>query len=340
MFFPSHRLSSARAQEGLEGSRSHSLVGQTGLIERTHTGMNEEVRLSRLRVSRRRALSIGGSVGLTGLLAACGADTASSSAASAPATTAAGAASSTAPVGADLIALLDEAATCTLSKEQTPGPYWFDVDSIRTDIREDRPGTTLALALRVQDTSQCISGGNAAPVANSVVEIWHCDAGGRYSGFEPCATGGGRGGGGAPPGGPPPGGTPGAVDSAGETSNGSYSVGDAEAATGDDGTYLRGAQVADSNGVVQFVTIYPGWYRGRTTHIHCKVHIDKKTVLTTQLFIDDTITDQAYTAAPYNEHTGRDTTNSTDNIFDETGLLTIRQQGDGYLGVINMGIDA
>ena len=93
----------------------------------------------------------------------------------------------------------------------------------------------------------------------------------------------------------------------------------------DDGTYLRGAQVADPAGIVRFTTIYPGWYAGRTTHIHCKVHIDKQTVLTTQLYLDDAITEQVYTAAPYNAHTGRDTTNATDAIFDESGLLTIRQ---------------
>src|SRR5574341_3291 len=35
-------------------------------------------------------------------------------------------------------------------------------------------------------------------------------------------------------------------------------------------TFLRGYQVTDSNGNVSFTTIYPGWYTGRTTHIHLK----------------------------------------------------------------------
>lgn len=61
---------------------------------------------------------------------------------------------------------------CGLETEEvTQGPYWFDVDSIRSDIREDRPGTSLAVALRVLDE-------NCNPVPDSVVEIWHCDAGG------------------------------------------------------------------------------------------------------------------------------------------------------------------
>jgi protocatechuate 3,4-dioxygenase beta subunit len=315
--------------------------------------MNDEVRLSRLRISRRRALSLGGTVGLAGVLAACGASGDGSPVA--PATP-------TAEPAADATALLDAAGTCRLSPEQTQGPYWFDVDSIRSDIREDRPGLPLVLALRVQDVSACSGGGAATPVANSVVEIWHCDAGGVYSGFESASRGrdGGPPPGGPPPsrgpgggpGGPPPSGTPGSPNPAGgegpdsggrnasgETSNGSYSVGDREAATSDDGTYLRGAQVADANGIVRFTTIYPGWYAGRTTHIHCKVHIDKKTVLTTQLFFDDALNDEVYTVPPYAEHTGRDTRNDDDSIYDAAGLVTTRRSADGYLAAINLGID-
>ena len=82
----------------------------------------------------------------------------------------------------------------------------------------------------------------------------------------------------------------------GESSDGSYSSGDPEATPTDDGTYLRGAQATDANGVVRFTTIFPGWYVGRTTHIHCKVHIDRRTVLTTQLFFDDNVTDAIYLA--------------------------------------------
>lgn len=339
--------------------------------------MNEDVKLSRLRVSRRRALSLGGTIGLGGLLAACGSDDETSSAASTSASTAASATavSATTAPSAELIAKLDKANTCATSTEETQGPYWFDVDSIRTDIREDRPGAALQLAVRVQDLSKCSTGGDVTPVSNCVVEIWHCDAGGVYSGFEAASTGAsGAGGGGTPPSGAPGGGTPpsgapgggtppsgapggtppsgaagggtppsggadGGSTGSGETSDGSYSVGDAEATTGDDGTYLRGAQVADGNGIVQFTTIYPGWYRGRTMHIHLKVHIDKKTVLTTQLYVDDDFTDTVYKASPYSDHTGRDTMNATDGIYDKSGLMTMETLDDGYLGVINVGID-
>ena len=248
--------------------------------------MDERVRLSRLRVSRRRALVLGGTVGLAGVLAAC------ATGSDAPST---GAVTSTAPV-TDPAALLDVANTCVLAEEETQGPYWFDVDSIRSDIREGRPGLALALALRVHDLSSCSVGGAVRPVPNAVVEIWHCDAGGVYSGFATAATRE------PPPGRPPgapnlrggerPGGPP-----VGASSDGSYSSGNPEATPSDDGTYLRGAQAADANGVVRFTTIFPGWYPGRTTHIHCKVHLDRKTVLTTQLYFDDNLTEEIYRAS-------------------------------------------
>ncbi|WP_016883832.1 MULTISPECIES: intradiol ring-cleavage dioxygenase [unclassified Rhodococcus (in: high G+C Gram-positive bacteria)] len=321
--------------------------------------MNKDVEKSRLRISRRRALAVGGTVSLGGLIAACTGNGSSSTSASATSTAAA---SSAATTSADTVsALLDQAPQCVMAVEETQGPYWFDVDSIRSDIREDRPGTKLQLALRVQDLTNCSADGSAAVVSNAVVEIWHCDAGGVYSGFESGSRAadlsgngapagappvGGPGGGGQPPaggpGGPGAGGPGGDMSGgSGETSDGSYSVGDSEAATTDDGTYLRGAQTTDANGIAQFTTIFPGWYTGRTTHIHLKVHIDKKTVLTTQLFFDEALLDEVYATAPYSDHTGRENNvnNSTDSIYDAAGLLTVAEQSDGYLAAINLGID-
>lgn len=336
--------------------------------------MNKDVELSRKRVSRRRALALGGTISLGGLLAAaCGTD---SSSTGGTATSAAGSATTDATAASGSIeeqlrALLDQAPSCVMTSEETQGPYWFDVDSIRRDIREDRPGLELQLALRVQDLENCSADGSASAVANAVVEIWHCDAGGVYSGFESGSIaanqgGGGQGGGTPPmggagggPGGTPPAGGPGGpggmappegmtppdggsgMGGSGETSDGSYSVGDSEATTTDDGTYLRGAQVTDANGIAYFTTIFPGWYVGRTVHIHVKVHIDKSTVLTTQLYFDDTINDEIFsTVDPYTDHTGRDTRNDSDGIFDESGMMTVSQQPDRILAAVNLGIDA
>ncbi len=57
------------------------------------------------------------------------------------------------------------------------------------------------------------------------------------------------------------------------------------------------------------------------------MHIDKKTVLTTQLFFDESLLDDVYATAPYSDHTGRENNvnNSTDSIYDD-GLLTVAEQ--------------
>jgi hypothetical protein len=70
------------------------------------------------------------------------------------------------------------------------------------------------------------------------------------------------------------------------------------------------------------------------------VHRDKKTVLTTQLYMDEAVNAEVLAASPYSDHTGRDVFNDGDSIYDDTGLLTISRQGDSYLGVLNLGIDA
>ncbi|MGW5071696.1 protocatechuate dioxygenase [Rhodococcus sp. NPDC004095] len=339
--------------------------------------MNKDIEQSRARVSRRRALALGGTVGLSGLIAACAgsgsSDTSTTSAATATTT-----GSGTTAAGDDVMALLAQAPQCVASKEETQGPYWFDVDSIRSDIREDRPGTTFELALRVQDSATCTPEGGGG-IANAVVEIWHCDAGGVYSGFESGSlgansatppAGGGFGSMGTPPSGEPPqggmpmgtppsgtppqggmpmgtppeggmgGGMGGGMEGSGEPADGSYAVGDTQAVTTDDGTYLRGAQTTDSNGVATFTTIFPGWYMSRTTHIHMKVHVNKETVLTTQLFFEEDLLDEIYATSPYNEHTGRENnvTNATDSIFDESGMVTVVKTADGYLGAVNIGV--
>ena len=78
------------------------------------------------------------------------------------------------------------------------------------------------------------------------------------------------------------------------------------------------ARRTDAAGMVEFRTIYPGWYPGRTVHIHLMVHADDA-VLTSQLYFPDEVSDQVLARAPYAERPGRDTTNATDEIFPTGG---------------------
>ena len=57
-------------------------------------------------------------------------------------------------------------------------------------------------------------------------------------------------------------------------------------------TFLRGSQHTDSRGLCAFDTIYPGWYPGRTAHIHLIAHVGESGAVTTQLFFPDTVTDE------------------------------------------------
>jgi protocatechuate 3,4-dioxygenase beta subunit len=180
--------------------------------------------------------------------------------------------------------------TCVLAPEATEGPYYIDGQKLRRDIREGRPGVPLTARLTVVDVSTCRA------IRGAAVDIWHCDAGGVYSG----ATSG----------------------------------------TEDD-RFLRGVQRTDAKGLAIFKTIYPGWYSGRTVHIHVMVHIGGNVVHTGQLYFPDVLTDTVYRRSPYNRRSGRTTRNAADSIYRNGGrrsTLTVRKSGGGYVASITMGV--
>ncbi len=83
--------------------------------------------------------------------------------------------------------------------------------------------------------------------------------------------------------------------------------------------FLRGYQVTPASGTVHFLTIYPGWYHGRTTHIHAKIRLYTGTTpayaFQTQFFFNDAITAKVYTLPAYARTTQRDTYNATDRVY-------------------------
>jgi protocatechuate 3,4-dioxygenase beta subunit len=144
------------------------------------------------------------------------------------------------------------------------------------------------------------------PLANARVDIWHCDATGLYSGY------------------------PGQGDD-GRTST----VG---------ATFMRGTQMTNAAGVATFRTVYPGWYRGRTTHIHFKVLLNATSLLNGQLFFPDTLSEYLYrNVEPYKtRRTPRDTANNADGIARQAGAGSqayIKERSDSYLAAMVIGVN-
>jgi protocatechuate 3,4-dioxygenase beta subunit len=174
---------------------------------------------------------------------------------------------------------------------------------VRSDVRDGKPGVELDLALRVVRAAGC------APVAGAVVDLWQADAGGVYSGFAGSGSGDG---------GPP---------------DGQDEYGKPQSKATDPGRALRGTQQTGPDGVVQFTTIYPGWYPTRTPHLHVEVHVGGTTVLTTQLFFDDAVSDRVFASDPaYQQHGQRDTTNATDPFYSRAAQLRLAPDGARWLG--------
>ena len=181
--------------------------------------------------------------------------------------------------------------TCVLAPEQTEGPYYLDDAKIRRNITEGKGGVPLSLRLSVVDASSC------KPIKGAAVDVWHCDAGGVYSGTSVQGT--------------------------------------------EDDRFLRGIQRTDAKGVALFRTIYPGWYRGRTVHIHVLTHLGGNVVHTGQLYFPDAVTDAVYRRSPYNRRPNRDPRNAGDSIYRNGGrrsTLRLVRSGSGYTATITMGV--
>ena len=183
-------------------------------------------------------------------------------------------------------------AACVLQREATEGPYYLDLDLVRRNIRAGRSGTPLTLRFQVVDADTCRA------IRNAMVEIWHCDAGGEYSG-----VGGNR------------------------------------------GAFLRGGQRTDARGRVRFESIVPGWYPGRTPHIHLKVFVSGREVHTGQVYFRPAVLRAVYAQAVYRSRGQADTTNSSDMLYRSAGaraLLAMKRKGSrissGYTGSLVLGV--
>lgn len=171
-----------------------------------------------------------------------------------------------------------EGEICVMTSRQVEGPFYFPSPE-RRDIREDRKGLEMNLRMQVVRHPDC------TPIEGAIVEVWHTDADGAYSGY-PAEI---------------------AHDiwktfllvgKHGEKRNGEYHVDPVQ-----ESRFLRGLQRTDATGWVTFNTIFPGWYEGRVPHIHFKVFIGDREQINSQFYLDQATCDHVYTAvAPYDQY--------------------------------------
>ena len=109
--------------------------------------------------------------------------------------------------------------------------------------------------------------------------------------------------------------------------------------------FLRGYQVTDAQGRARFVTIYPGWYEGRTVHIHFKVRSpsaeQRGFELTSQLYFDDSFSDHVFVRPPYAGRGARSMRNMADGIYRGGGsqlLLRPTPQDPGYAATFQLAL--
>lgn len=120
------------------------------------------------------------------------------------------------------------------------------------------------------------------PIKGARVDIWYANAQGNYSGVA--------------------------------------SRGDDLGAGTNSGNFLRGTQVTNARGVATFKGIYPGWYPARTIHIHEKIWVGGREVLTTQTFFTDKQNAAVMATAPYNARGAQRVTNATDMVLNRGGV--------------------
>ncbi|MFN3199558.1 MAG: intradiol ring-cleavage dioxygenase [Bradymonadia bacterium] len=282
-------------------------------------------------ITRRDLLRIAGAAGIGATLSACQSDTESTTTQSdmgdsvdaGTAVDAGGSADAAAPSmewavgGTNLITvdyppddIFDDGVACTLalSAALTEGPCYY-ADDAGDDISAGRTGLPMQLCLRLVDA-------DCQPLADHLVEIWHCDTRGLYSGD-----------------------TSESADA--ERFGGNFGTnfctgGDEDA---ESSTYYRGQLISDASGRVNFRSCFPGWYAGRTLHIHVAVSdpSGERRIVSQLCFTDAFVTEITTHHMLYTDHGEQDTplASGRDMFFPSTDfeqfILSTQRNTDGTL---------
>jgi protocatechuate 3,4-dioxygenase beta subunit len=199
------------------------------------------------------------------------------------------------------------APACVVRPEQTEGPYFVDEQLHRSDIRSDPSDGSVqeGVPLRLSFHVSRIASDTCTPLEGAIVDVWHCDVRGRYSDVPDLNA---------------------FFDTRGKK-------------------FLRGSQTTDARGIAQFITVYPGWYPGRTVHIHVKIRTPPAAprgfAWTSQLYFDDALTNQVHAQPPYATKGPSPMTNDRDGLFRSGGrqlLLQLTKDAQGYGSTFEIGL--
>ncbi|KAF2965821.1 hypothetical protein GQX73_g7781 [Xylaria multiplex] len=230
--------------------------------------------------------------------------------------------------------------TCVLSPITTEGPYvWPRSQTLRQDMSEGQPGVPLWMDIGVIDVTTC------EPLPNVLLNFWHCNATGSYSSFTGLS---------------PNIGFVELLDQLGIDVE-DFEIGVTDLHT-DKTTFHRGMWPTNDGGVMEMKTTFPGFYSGRTLHIHVQAYTDwtlhdngtvssGNIVSTGQLYFDESLSAQLMALEPYASHTQINrTTNSIDSIYEgglEGGYNPVfsvvaadgKDYENGVIGFITIGVD-
>jgi protocatechuate 3,4-dioxygenase beta subunit len=205
------------------------------------------------------------------------------------------------------------APSCVARPQQTEGPFFVEEGLNRSDIRSDpgsgaiKPGVPLRLAFRVSR----MSGGSCAPLAGAQVDVWHCDAAGRYS-----DAGNGR--------------------ATAEKFLRGYqrtdAAGMAQFLTIYPGWY--GGRAVHVHFKIRAAAPSASMSSASTPSA-------SMFEFTSQLYFDEALTDRVYASAPYAAGRRRSTRNADDFIFRDGGsklLLELSPEAAGYAATFDVGL--
>jgi protocatechuate 3,4-dioxygenase beta subunit len=193
--------------------------------------------------------------------------------------------------------------SCIVRPELTEGPYFVDEKLLRSDVRSDpttkvlRAGVPLRLSFLVSK----VSSAGCAPLPGAQVDIWHCDADGKYS--DESANG-----------------------TVGQKFLRGYQTTDAK---------------GQAQFLTIYPGWYQGRAVHIHFKIRGKDSAGKSYDFTSQLFFNDALSDTVYKTAPYSARGAAGMKNVSDNIYRNGGsqlLLSLEKDGAGYATSFDIGL--